>query len=196
MVFGQVTEGVELVHQIEGYGEPKTGNVKKQILISDCGIHVESESKAKKKPKIDYGDSYKSLAKEKEDEKTLFSESLSESSLDENEKENDYYYRKRTEEYEKKQRRILDDPMSTEPDDPNLKYIKTKFYKYRRIDIDKPHIDNVFLTEHLGIRRTALNSYGYGYADEYSHVDEKDSEWVMVIKGEAELNFKEQDQKI
>jgi hypothetical protein len=185
-----------LVHQIEGYGEPKTGNVKKQILISDCGIHVESENKAKKKPKIDYGDSYKSLSKEKEDEDKILLTSLSESSLDENEKENDYYYRKRTEEYEKKQRRILDDPMTTEPDDPNLKYIKTKFFKYRRIDIDKPHIDNVFLTEHLGIRRTALNSYGYGYADEFSHVDEKDSEWVMVIKGEAELNFKEQDQKI
>jgi len=36
-VFGTVTEGIEYIHLIEGYGEPKTGNVKHKIEIRDCG---------------------------------------------------------------------------------------------------------------------------------------------------------------
>ena len=36
-MFGTVTEGIEYIHLIEGYGEPKTGNVKHKIEIRDCG---------------------------------------------------------------------------------------------------------------------------------------------------------------
>ena len=51
MVFGEVKVGTELVHQIEGYGEPKTGNVKNRIQISDCGVVVTKHVKVKKKRK-------------------------------------------------------------------------------------------------------------------------------------------------